>query len=306
LIQIKGANQLKITLKVLNQKIIFMFRRSILIVSLMVTLLFLGVSKLAISATDTDQQDIVEGSPSEKDCRISGDARKASDQATSYWMQVGLAEEALDLIIQAEAVSKPPECDSVRAKILAVKAIEILIEVAAQEGRSLDADFEGPKSKKVKKVKYKYKPDAMFPDCKPPGLLVDFGDGGDLALVTISLPSLVATTTGANMFYTASKISGIDGCEKIAAIKFQQHRFTAIARDNLVKDMARGAGEYVTALAYLQGCSIEIHNRYAEMTRLNFHQIVPSSQTEPKTILSNLDIEIMRDPLLAKECKWVL
>ena len=232
-----------------------MFRRSILIVSLMVTFLFLGVSKLAISATDTDQQDIVEGSPSEKDCQISGDARKASDQATSYWMQVGLAEEALDLIIQAEAVSKPPECDSVRAKILAVKAIEILIEVAAQEGRSLDADFEGPKSKKVKKVKYK--PDAKFPDCEFPGFPdIDDGDTGYIALAITSLPLSLASTTGWNMLYSTAKISGIDGCEKIAAIKFQQHRFTAIAKDNLVKDMARGAGEYVTALAHLQGCSI--------------------------------------------------
>lgn len=280
-----------------------MLRHSILIVILMMTFLFWGMSSSAISATDTDQQDIAEGSPHGKDCQTSEAARNAIDQATSAWMQVGLAEEALDLIIQAEAAAEAPECDSVRAKILADKAIEMLIQIAAHEGRSIDDDFESPKSRKVS---YKYKPHAMFPNCEPPGLLIESGDEGYIPLIITSLPLSLASTTALNMLFTTSKISGIDGCDRVAAIKFQQYRFTAIAKDNLVKDMASGEGEYVTALAHLQGCPIEIHSRYTEMTQLNFYQIFPSSQAEPKTILSNLYVEIMKDPLLAKECKWVL
>ena len=102
-----------------------MFGRSILVVSLMMTFLFWGISTSAISASDTDQQDIVEGSPPVKDCQISDAARDAIDQATSVWMQVDRAPEALDLILAAEKAGNPPECDSVRAKILADKAIEL-------------------------------------------------------------------------------------------------------------------------------------------------------------------------------------
>ena len=40
-------------------------------------------------------------------------------------MQAGTAEEALDLILQAIKVAGPPECDSVRAKILADKAKQL-------------------------------------------------------------------------------------------------------------------------------------------------------------------------------------
>ena len=52
--------------------------------------------------------------------------------------------------------------------------------------------------------------------------------------------------------------------------KKQQYRFVKITKDNLAKDMARGGGGYVTAMAYLQGCPVEVHNDYAGMLQHNF------------------------------------
>ncbi len=74
---------------------------------------------------------------------------------------------------------------------------------------------------------------------------------------------------------------------------------------NLIMDMARGEGEHLSALAYLYGCPIEVREEYAQMAQRNFKQIFPSYQMESVNILSNLESEIVKNPLLAKECKWV-
>ena len=44
------------------------------------------------------------------------------------WDQEGKTLEGLDLLAQAEAAAGPPECDSVRAKILADKAYQVILE----------------------------------------------------------------------------------------------------------------------------------------------------------------------------------
>lgn len=87
--------------------------------------------------------------------------------------------------------------------------------------------------------------------------------------------------------------------------KNQKLAFVEVNHNNLIMDMARGEGEYVSALAYLYGCPIEVHEEYAQMAQYNFKQIFPSSQMESKNILSNLESEIVKNPLLAKECKWI-
>lgn len=84
----------------------------------------------------------------------------------------------------------------------------------------------------------------------------------------------------------------------------QQLAFVEVNHNNLLMDMARGEGEHLSALAYLYGCPIEVHEEYAQMAQHNFKQIFPSSQMESKNIVSNLESKIMKNPLLAKECKW--
>jgi hypothetical protein len=82
----------------------------------------------------------------------------------------------------------------------------------------------------------------------------------------------------------------------------EQHRFVALTGESLARDMARGGGEYLTTIAYLEGCPVEVHDSFAQMTRRNFSQIIPQAETKIAAILRNLDAQIANDPLLAAEC----
>jgi hypothetical protein len=61
-----------------------------------------------------------------EDCQISDAARDAIDAATEAWMKAGNVPQALDLILQAEAATKPPDCDNTKAVELAGRAIELV------------------------------------------------------------------------------------------------------------------------------------------------------------------------------------
>ncbi len=81
-----------------------------------------GVPGFVMAASEINQQSTTEESRPVEDCQISDVAREAIENAEAAWMQAGIVEEALDLILQAERVAGPPECNSIRAKILADKA----------------------------------------------------------------------------------------------------------------------------------------------------------------------------------------
>ena len=66
--------------------------------------------------------------------------------------------------------------------------------------------------------------------------------------------------------------------------------------------MARGGGEYLTALAYLEGCPPEVHGSFAQMAQRNFGEIIPRAEMEIAAILHNLEAQIAKDPLLAPSC----
>ncbi len=87
--------------------------------------------------------------------------------------------------------------------------------------------------------------------------------------------------------------------------KTEQQRFIVLTREHLIRDMARGGGEYLTAMAYLEGCPIEIHGNFAKMTQRNFMQIVPQTGMGVEAILHNLEVQIAKDPMLATNCHSV-
>jgi hypothetical protein len=84
-----------------------------------------------------------------------------------------------------------------------------------------------------------------------------------------------------------------------------QLRFLALTRENLARDMARGGGEYLTTMAYLEGCPVEVHDSFAQMTRRNFRQIIPQAEMDAEVMLQNLEAQIVKDPLLASSCSGV-
>jgi hypothetical protein len=87
--------------------------------------------------------------------------------------------------------------------------------------------------------------------------------------------------------------------------KTEQQRFFALARDNLVRDMARGGGEYLTAMAYLAGCPVEVHGSFARMTQRSFKQIIPQAEMDAESMFHNLQLQIAKDPLLVATCSAV-
>lgn len=88
-------------------------------------------------------------------------------------------------------------------------------------------------------------------------------------------------------------------------MELQQYRFVKITRDNLKIDMARGAGEYLTAMAYLEGCPREVHANFSKMVQLNFSDIFTQPLSDPETILINLEAQMAADPLLAARCSGI-
>ena len=109
-------------------------------------------------------------------------------------------------------------------------------------------------------------------------------------------------TTGASYEASTEASSNKD---QAAYRKTEQHRFFALTRENLVRDMARGSGEYLTAMAYLEGCPVEVHDSFAKMTQRKFKLIIPQAEMDAEDMLHNLELQIAKDPLLVAKCSSV-
>ena len=114
------------------------------------------------------------------------------------------------------------------------------------------------------------------------------------------------TTTGcvvSSTFITSTELSSPE--DKDAYQELQQYRFVRITRDNLKIDMARGTGEYLITMAYLEGCPAEIHDIFSKMAQRNFSRIFSQPKSNPTTILINLETQMAADPLLAAQCSGI-
>ncbi len=79
-----------------------------------------------LAASEPSEQSVTTKLPAAPgDCQISEAAREAIDDATEAWMKAGNVPEALELILQAEAATKPPDCDSTKALELAGRAKQL-------------------------------------------------------------------------------------------------------------------------------------------------------------------------------------
>jgi len=160
--------------------------------------------------------------------------------------------------------------------------------------------------------------ESEFEKClvNPGGLAVAAGGtwiitGGE---VVVGLLTTAATTVwcapmagGAVSTDASSKASSeaTNNKDQAAYRKAEQQRFVALTRDNLVRDMARGGGEYLTAMAYLEGCPVEVHVSFAKMTQRSFEQIIPQAEMDAEAMLHNLQLQIAKDPLLVAKCSSV-
>jgi len=84
-----------------------------------------GASTSAMAASETNQQSTTEESRPVEECKISDVAREAIEEARAQLKQNKYRGQMIKLIDQAEAAARLPECDSIRATILADKAKQL-------------------------------------------------------------------------------------------------------------------------------------------------------------------------------------
>ena len=145
------------------------------------------------------------------------------------------------------------------------------------------------------------------------GLIPIISGVAELAiLTTVAGTVLCVPAVGIGVSMDASMKPSVDASseattnkDQAAYRKTEQWRFFALTRDNLTRDMARGGGEYLTAMAYLEGCPVEVHDSFAKMTQRNFKQIIPQAEMDAEDMLHNLELQIAKDPLLVAKCSSV-
>ncbi len=268
-----------------------------------VLLIFLFYGSLAVAiALDEIDQDLneIENHQNipvesvETECQMSPSAINAINSAVAESARYGNTNtEALDLIEQARQAARSPECDSVRAEILADKAVSLFGE------EELPTD-ESPVASKSSKNKTSST--CLNVASETLGAPSGAGVGRDpFTFLIVLSTSAVATVTSLLCIPTAITEGSSSG-EKTAYHKFQQYRFVAESTGYLVRDMARGSGEYLTAMAYLQGCRTEVHDRYTKLVQRNFSRIFPQSESSAETVILNLEKLVAQDRFLSSEC----
>ena len=121
---------------------------------------------------------------------------------------------------------------------------------------------------------------------------------------TLYLSSLTPLTSGPCMITTTGSgtTQAFAGNEVASNNELQRLRFAILTKDRLIRDMAQGKGEYLTAMAYLHGCPIKVHDTYAAMAQNNFDQILSGFETDAGSMLANLDAQIAQEQVLVERC----
>lgn len=225
-------------------------------------------------------------------CQVNEAARDAINKAKALVTSADTVnKEAIMLLEKAKKASRPPNCDSARARKLANKASQL----AKTTGKSTGVKH----AKHTKSSKTEKTHTGTLSGCGDP---IKFeGDGSKEDTIFNMMSTSTTTTT-----YALGSTSGTFDCDDgFGSIEMQQYQFVAATKADLARDMARGGGEYVTAMADLEGCPAEAHDNFAQMAKSNYNRIFTQSELEPEVILLNLENQIAVDPLLAAKCSEV-
>ncbi|MFT5220435.1 MAG: hypothetical protein ACI87H_002577 [Gammaproteobacteria bacterium] len=262
-----------------------------------------------ILLADIDKIEVLKSIPSTKssaevDCQASEAARIAIDAAKEK-VSGKYRDAQYNLIWQAENATRSPKCDSVKAKILAEKAVELAsnseaVSPPAAPGHKRQV-VENFMLRKIDNLKGR-----CFYESAGWGLVLGATVGSaDIGIFTTALGTFLCTTIliTDNLFLASTRGSNR---ERSAAYReTEQYRFFTLTRENLARDMARGGGDYLTTMAYLEGCPVEVHDSFAQMTQRNFKQIIPQAEMDTEAMLHNLEAQMANDPLLAASCSGV-
>lgn len=219
------------------------------------------------------------------------------------------------MLDEAEKAAGQPECDNVRAESLANEA-NVLATASATVKDDFDDSPATPDSKpgpSKSSKSFDSEIDTAYGKCAVGvamyGLIPIIAGAAELGILTTVAGTVLcvpAAGIGVSMVLSGEASTEASSRKDQAAYrKTEQHRFFALTRENLARDMARGGGEYLTAMAYLEGCPVEVHDSFAKMTQRNFKQIIPQAEMDAEDMLHNLELQIAKDPLLVAKCSSV-
>ena len=78
--------------------------------------------------------------------------------------------------------------------------------------------------------------------------------------------------------------------------------YVNLNKDQILVDMAKGKGEYLSSLAYLHGCPINTHVRFGEVIRANYSQIYSDFELTTEDLIKSIGEEIYKDTQLTGQC----
>ena len=70
--------------------------------------------------------------------------------------------------------------------------------------------------------------------------------------------------------------------------RLQTYRYVAVNKEFLTLDIARGGGDYLSSMAYLQSCPESVHQLYAEIMQQEFNQIASGFPLDVEDLLQDL------------------
>jgi hypothetical protein len=120
------------------------------------------------------------------------------------------------------------------------------------------------------------------------------------------LQLLSMTTNGSFLSQAFGITSGTSGCSASGIVSNDQEikYFVKHNQDDLSREMARGQGERLEALAQLHGCtSADARTAFMGMTQKSYGRILPASNVDSEEVVKQIRNEMNRDQQLAQLCK---
>jgi hypothetical protein len=116
--------------------------------------------------------------------------------------------------------------------------------------------------------------------------------------------SILRNYTNAIGSNTSGMTSGTSGCDKHSIVKREKavEHFVEANYNSLMIDMAKGEGEYVSALGYVMGCGPDHVGSFSDMTQKHYGDIFTSDAVGPQQLIQNLKGQIRSDSKLAQGC----
>ena len=116
----------------------------------------------------------------------------------------------------------------------------------------------------------------------------------------------LAISTNVTIFpiYTLAITMGTSDCTNDGILKreHEQSEFVAWNLENLSRDIARGRGSHVAALAGLMGCRPALYPDFARLAQANYERLFPVQERRADDLLVELKREMASDPVLSAGC----